>query len=488
MRRHHHLAISLAGSGLACLALAACNRNQAQQPVTGAPIAALQLATAPPPPTHYAPPASALPPPPAPARLAYRPPRERYRYLTDAYDMADAFGDTPPDYTVDYDGERPWIWRADDGAYRMVEWLPEGARYYYYEPGADTPFLIEDPDYAYAYDDGALVGIYTPAGALIQDRLARQRAYDAARYYRRAEDLYRAAQREQREAAYAADWQRRAPTLIARRDRWAAARETDPEWRDWSRAHRSEEAQRWAPERQQRLAYASALARAGDPAAPHPARGLPTPLRSSQPQRIPDRPIASAPGVEPTRQPRMPIPLPAYRGYQSQTDRHPAPSGSARPEDHAASDRPLSLSRPATPVKPALFRPAAPPTAHAMKASPGDLAEPSRAAAPRRGQTVHVDRPHPSSPAGAAQEHGHAAFRHPSHDTPAMRPVARPLADRAPTSVHPTPTLPPSRPQPRPEAHPAIAPHPPPPHAEAPPPHGRSAEAPGHAKKDGPRP
>lgn len=455
MRHFRQLAIDLAGGGLACLALAACNRNQAQQPVTGAPIAALQLATAPPPPTHYAPPASALPPPPTPARVAYRPPRERYRYLTDAYDMADAFGDTPPDYTVDYDGERPWIWRADDGAYRMVEWLPEGARYYYYEPGDDAPFLIEDPDYDYAYDGGALVGVYTPAGALIQDSLARQRAYAAARYYARAEDLYRAAQRKRREAAYAADWQRRRPMLIAQRDRWAAARETVPEWRDWSRAHRSEEARRWAQERQQRLAYAAALARAGAPAALHSAHSLPTPLRSSQPQRISDRPIAPPHGVEPAGQSREP-PLP--RG-QPRTDRPPPQRGQtvvhdepARHEDHTASDR---VARPSRSAKPALFRHAAAPTVRTEEPSLRRGAEPSRAAAPHRGQIRYADHPRHHPPVAAPREHGHAAVLHPGHHASAMRPIVV---------------------------------HPPSPHPEAPPSHVAGAEGDRHPKKGGPHP
>ena len=30
--------------------------------------------------------------------------------------LGDAFGDSPPDYAVDYQGERPWVWRSGSGA------------------------------------------------------------------------------------------------------------------------------------------------------------------------------------------------------------------------------------------------------------------------------------------------------------------------------------------------------------------------------------
>jgi len=253
----------LGGGIMLCLVLGACNKSQqpAQQPVTGAPVAALQLATAPPPPPTYAPPAQALPPP--PRRVAYRPSREHWRNLTDAYDMSDAFADTPPDYTVPYEGEYPDVWRADDGAYRVVEWLPDGARYYYYEPGADEPFLIQDPHYSYAYDNGTLIAVYTLAGALVADRIAAEREDYAARYYARGRDLYRAALNERRRAAYAANWRQRAPIIQSQRMLWQRGHDEVPGWRDWYREHQPQQEARWAPERQHRAAYAAALGAAG---------------------------------------------------------------------------------------------------------------------------------------------------------------------------------------------------------------------------------
>ena len=259
MDRHRRAAGKwLGGTALLCLALAACNKApQATTPAGGAPAAALQLTTAPPPPPAYAPPASALPP--APRAVSYRPSAEHWRYLTDAYDMSNAFADTPPDYTVDYDGESPYVWRADNGAYRVVEWLPDGARYYYYEPGADEPFLIQDPEYSYAYDNGALIAVYTLAGALVADRIAAEREGYAARYYGRGHELYRAAVNDRRRAAYSANWQQRAPVIQAQRQRWQRGREAQPGWRDWSRAHQPQQDARWAPERRHRAAYAASL-------------------------------------------------------------------------------------------------------------------------------------------------------------------------------------------------------------------------------------
>ncbi|MBV8973245.1 MAG: hypothetical protein JO290_13250, partial [Sphingomonadaceae bacterium] len=139
----------------AALALAACNQTPSTpaattgtQPVTAAPIAALPLATATPPATPSAP--AVLPPPATRIRVAPRP-KERYRYVDRAAQYNLAFGDTPPDYTVDYQGTRPWIWRANSGAYRVAEQLPQGERYYYYDAGSDQPFYVADPRGGYSY-------------------------------------------------------------------------------------------------------------------------------------------------------------------------------------------------------------------------------------------------------------------------------------------------------------------------------------------------
>ena len=149
---------------LGCLTLNACSKQRDSAVVTGTtvapPIAALPLAAASPAPAAPAPPEDALPPP---QRLVvYTPPAkaDRYRYLDRAFALGDAFGGTPPDYTVEYRRSRPWIWRAHNGAYQIVERLPRGERVNYYDAGEPRPFLVRDPEYSYAYRNGELVGIY----------------------------------------------------------------------------------------------------------------------------------------------------------------------------------------------------------------------------------------------------------------------------------------------------------------------------------------
>ena len=97
----------------AALGLSACNQatptppasgvasGASGQPVSAAPIAALPLATATP---VAAPLAPATLPPARAIKVAMRPRTERYRYVDRAAEYNRGFADTPPDYTVDYQG------------------------------------------------------------------------------------------------------------------------------------------------------------------------------------------------------------------------------------------------------------------------------------------------------------------------------------------------------------------------------------------------
>lgn len=266
MERRKSLARFAFAAGLTAIVLAGCNKAPQQaaandgEPAVAPPIAALPLATATPPaPAAAAPVAAALPAPAKPIRIAARSSDDRYYYIDGAYSMDSAFGDTPPDYTVDYDGTRPWVWRSDSGAYRVVERLPEGERYYYYQPGAAEPFYVTDPAGSYAYANGELVGAYGPNGVPLDYVVAQQRADAAARYLYRARQLYQAAQHDQRQAAYAAEWQQRRDAIFAQRQDWQAARARDAQWQAWHDAHVQQERQDWQGERDHRLAYAAAI-------------------------------------------------------------------------------------------------------------------------------------------------------------------------------------------------------------------------------------
>ena len=236
------------------------NANNSGQPVTAAPIAALPLATAAlTTPATDAPVATALPSGAGRIRFGIRHGRERYDYTDRAYAMGRAFGDTPPDYTVDYEGTRPWVWRSNDGGYRVVERLADGQRTYYYARGADRPFYITDSLGGYAYDGATLVGIYGPDGAPLSDSYAQRRAGNAARYYNRSAAIYHAAQYSQRQAAYAADWRARRDHLAQQQQAWDEARNRDAEWASWHAQHQQDEDRRWQGEQDRRAAYAVAI-------------------------------------------------------------------------------------------------------------------------------------------------------------------------------------------------------------------------------------
>jgi hypothetical protein len=258
--------------GVAGLALAACgprrtasNPATAPPPATAAPIDSLPLAQG-----------AAAPsaPAPGPAQLAASAPirtasagavREPYSYIDDAYDLGETFADSPPDYTVDYDGVRPWIWRSQGGDYRVVEQTPDGPRDYYYHAGADQPFLVRDAQYAYAYDGGALVEVYDADGRLVSPDVEAREAALAAGYFARARSLYSAAVHEQRQAAYAGDWQARRDAVLAAQRDWRADQQRNDDWRRWrdQRAQDQQARQQQAAldqERSRRQAYAAQVA------------------------------------------------------------------------------------------------------------------------------------------------------------------------------------------------------------------------------------
>ena len=245
----------LSAAAIAALGLAACNQHAEQTPAapaTGAPIASLPLAEGAPPPLVPAPDVAGLPSAP-PVKTVSVPARERYRYIDRAYDLGEAFADSPPDYTVDYEGVRPWIWRSNGGQYRVVEQTPDGPRIYYYDAGSDEPFLVRDPRYAYGYDSGGLAVIYGADGRLMDyDSEAADRA---ARYLARARGLYRAAVHEQRQAAYAAAWQSRRTEVLGEQRAWADEQQRDSGWRAWREAHQQPQSQDWNRERSLREAY-----------------------------------------------------------------------------------------------------------------------------------------------------------------------------------------------------------------------------------------
>jgi len=249
----------LAAMLVAGLALAGCNQNASVQQAPP-PAAALPLTSGAATPVNDAPPANQLPPAP-PARVArLSDPGQTYAYLDQASSVDYGFGDAPPDYSVDYDGTRPWVWRSDDGYEQVVEPLSDGDRYYYYRPGSDYPFLIRDPDYTYGYDNGALVVIYDHQGRALPFNDADRRADLAGRYLMRARSIYDASQQNPHQPVVAGNWSDRQGRLQADRTAWVQAQTQDPDWRAYHDQYGTQDQAHWDQERYRRQAEAARTA------------------------------------------------------------------------------------------------------------------------------------------------------------------------------------------------------------------------------------
>ena len=252
---------------LAGLSLAGCNQggggpaNTAANEADAAPIGALppvseDVALAP------APAASALPPAPPPRLGRIASSYDAYAFADRAAEMSRAFADAPPDYTYDDDGVRPSVWRTRDGYVRVVEPVPGGERYYYYEPGSDEPFYVQDPDYGYGFDGGVLVVIYDRSGREMAPDA--ERADWAGRYLLRARRVYAGAQRQPHEAVSANNWRSERDAIAAQDRDWAAQQQQDADWRAYHDAHDAQDQSHWEAERLQRMTWAAHVDQAID--------------------------------------------------------------------------------------------------------------------------------------------------------------------------------------------------------------------------------
>lgn len=280
MRRLHlasRASLIAVGLALAAAPLAACNRDVSGAtagtggipspvaPESGAPQPLADAGALPP----------AAPPPPI-ARVSD--PASRYAYLDHAYYMRDALGDAPPDYAFDYGGAEPWVWRSATRDERLAEPVDGGWREYYYRPGEDYPYLIADPGYTYAFDDGALAAIYDAAGVLLPYDQWSSYAPTAGRYLSRGEGLYRASLSARRAPVPADRWSQAAGQFGAERAAWTAAQSRDAGWRDYHQAHAPQAEAYWRPELGRRQAPSVQVAQAA-----------PRPFVSSPPVFAPPR-------------------------------------------------------------------------------------------------------------------------------------------------------------------------------------------------------
>jgi hypothetical protein len=244
MRTTFLASCALGALTLAALTLAACqNPNNANTTQASADAAA---PLAPPVAAESAPaPAGAALPSAPPARVNYAAPARRYHYLDEADSMSQAYADAPPDYAFDYDGQAPQAWGSGQGVVRVGERVPGGWRYYYYQPGADTPYLVRDPDYAYGYDNGELVVVYDSHGRQLDQAYADRQAGIAGRYWARARALREAALRNQRHEVADQVWRDQAAEQARQRAEWDRTRQQDADWRAYHDQNARQDQGRW---------------------------------------------------------------------------------------------------------------------------------------------------------------------------------------------------------------------------------------------------
>jgi hypothetical protein len=235
-----------AGAGLC-----ACQRAKPQ-------VAALPLemgATAAP--LGEAPPPGGLPPAP-PARIAaLTDHRDAYAYPDRAWAMSWAFGDSPPDYAFYDEGVTPWVWVADDDSECLAEPVPGGERYYYFEPGAYTPFYVQDPSYGYGFENGQLVALYARGGRELAPSADPAAAATAGQYLARGRSLRQGSASQPHRAVAAANWSARRGLIAAEHASFARDAARHPAWLAYHDQHQPQSQARFAPEATRRESWAA---------------------------------------------------------------------------------------------------------------------------------------------------------------------------------------------------------------------------------------
>jgi hypothetical protein len=236
---------------LACaLSLAACNKQDASTTAADSP---LPLTNGPQTAIVAAPASEALPAATRPAIAASTSPQDDdYSYVDRAYAMSDAIGDAPPDYGFDYRDTHPWVWRSTNRSMRLVEPVSGGYRDYYYQPGADRPYLVRDPQYAYGFSNGELAAVYDRNGRLLPYQDLDQRDDDAGRILARAMALYGAALQSERRPINAANWAAQQGALAHARGQWQAEQTQQDSWHAYHAAHAAQDQDDWKAERVRR--------------------------------------------------------------------------------------------------------------------------------------------------------------------------------------------------------------------------------------------
>ena len=403
------------------------------------------------------------------ARVATVRRRQGYRYLDRGIYQEDAVEDAPPDYSFDDGGVRPWTWGTGDGARVISEPVAGGYRTYYYDAGSDMPYLVRDPQYAYAYDNGALVSVFTLAGVPIDLRAGSDPVQYGGRYLARGHALWDHATSGPHQPVNAYAWSDRRADIAAQRVTWQRHIGDNPDWSAWNSAHGSEEQAPWTDVRAQHQQAAQQFVTwqqqrfQGAPPHLYGADGAPPPapdhrdhtgaivggvvavgivagaLHGANDHHAPPRPTmgpaarpmpGANPGLAPNDHRQQPglrpgpaapaQPAPVAHGHPQM---QPAPGAGMAPANHrqppASRPAPVAPERPAPMMQRHSPAPAAP-VYHPERAAPHTMpvAQPHvqpyaqpRAAAPMPQHAAPP--PRPAQPGGNEQPHGHDRPGHP---------------------------------------------------------------------------
>ncbi len=107
------------------------------------------------------PPPMAVPPPiPAPPQIN---PADYY-WIDQADILAQAFGNSPPDFTFTCDGIDCWAWVSRDGEVLIVEPGRSGVEQYFFAAQQSAPYLVRDSYNAFAFSGRDLAVVYNSGG------------------------------------------------------------------------------------------------------------------------------------------------------------------------------------------------------------------------------------------------------------------------------------------------------------------------------------
>uniref|UniRef100_UPI000B0A5073 hypothetical protein n=1 Tax=Sphingomonas sp. CCH9-H8 TaxID=1768772 RepID=UPI000B0A5073 len=169
------------------------------------------------------------------AQAGWRAQSGDYYWIDTADGLLEAIGDAPPDFTFRYRGDDAWGWELQTGHLVLGETDRDGGMlYYYFEPEADAPFLVQEAGRSFAYQRQRLVVVYNSDGAALSPRDSDLWDDRAGDLYERGIALREAADgTDQWDAVDAGWWAGQVATVIEWRLRWESGRVRHPGWQRW---------------------------------------------------------------------------------------------------------------------------------------------------------------------------------------------------------------------------------------------------------------